>query len=114
MIKNSLSSAQKYRLAQWVEDIASTDKTILSWAMAAERASAALGFPVTYSNVQCAFEATETPAPGGNGRQGGSSSAQSKIRTTARAVVSLCLSLGYRPENYLDLLKAAERKEWTA
>ena len=109
-VNNSLSATQKYLLFKWVDQVASQDKAITSYESAAKRASVDLGFPVTYSNAKGAYEATETGAPCG-ARQGGSSTVHNKIRTTARAVVSICMALGHKPENYAELLKVAERKE---
>ena len=110
MNNNSLTSAQKYRLFRWVDESASQDKTIKSYQSAADRATLELGFHVTYSNAQGAYEATDTAAPGGQ-RQAGATTAHAKIRTIARAVVSICMALGHKPENYAELLKVAERKE---
>jgi len=110
---NALSNAQKYRLARWVEDVAANDKTINSYQHAAELATAALGFKITYSNAENAFDATGTPCPRPQHRtNSNSASAHQKVRSVTRALISLCKALNHKPENAIELLKIAEQQGW--
>jgi len=107
---NTLSAAQKFRLNLWVSNNA--QKHIgLTYLKIAKLATEALGFAVSYSNIEGAYQATDAEKPRPNPNKEAGISSYKKARTLARAIADLCKELEFFPKNFDEILKIAESRD---
>lgn len=100
--KQTLSTAQMFKLCEWVKATV-PNGTRITQGHLAEQASKAVGFPVGVSNVSTALEATGVTLIRGGFTQPNKSTGD-RVRSVAKALRDLMVSLGYQvPEDINDI-----------